>query len=106
MFSSFSLSALVSRINRLKSKELFQNKITLKRPNWESQPCEVRLVVSHEDIFVLDILENQQHISQLRLNFITGQTLKRIAIRSFPLQKGVFLVSTFDRGVFLSSISQ
>ena len=63
-------------------------------------------MVPHEDIFVLDILENQQDISQLGLNFITGQTLKRIAIRSFPLQGSVFLVFTFDRGVFLSSISQ
>ena len=68
----------------------------------ENKPCEVRFVVSHEDIFVLDILENQQDISQLRLNFIAGQTLKEL--KSFVNPRTG--VTTLERGVFLSSISQ
>ena len=66
-------------------------------------------MVSHEDIFVLDILENQQHISQLRFNFIAGQTLKKFQL-SVIFCRGVFFFQyecfTFERGVFLSSISQ
>ena len=58
-------------------------------------------MVPHEDIFVLDILENQQDISQLCLNFITGQTLKKIAIRGFPLKDSIFIV----KDAFLPSIA-
>ena len=39
------------------------------------KPCEMSLVIAHENILVLDIFENQQDVSQLGFYFITGEAL-------------------------------
>ena len=41
----------------------------------DEPPGEVRLVVAHEDVLVLDVLEHQQHVSQLGLHLVTRQAL-------------------------------
>ena len=42
----------------------------------DEPPGEVRLVVAHEDVLVLDVLEHQQHVRQLGLHLVTRQALE------------------------------